>query len=325
MISVILPCYKSKHHVIDVLNRLPDMVSEIIVVDDGCPLHTGKYVEENFSDPRLKFVYHTKNQGVGAAMKSGYAEALKGKAQIFVKLDSDGQMPPEIMSLFTQPIQNDEADCCKGNRFYYLESLRNMPRIRLLGNSFLSFFSKLSCGYWHVMDPTNGYIALHRKVVEHLPLEKLDDRYFFETDLMFRLNILNAVVLDVPMDAVYGDEESNLSASASVLPFLWKNIKTFGKRIFYSYFLRDFSVASLNLIFGLGLFLSGFLYGGTNYYHFSQLNSPTPTGVQIITAILLLTGFHLLLSFITIDMSRVPGRVIHNRLPDLKHDNRSGL
>lgn len=316
MISVILPCYKSRAFVLDVLKRLPDMVTEIVVVDDACPEGTGQYVAENFQDPRLKVVYHEQNLGVGGAMKSGYLEAIKGTGEIFVKIDSDGQMPPEILGGFVQPILAGEADCCKGNRFYYLESLRQMPKLRLLGNSVLSFFSKLSTGYWHVMDPTNGYIALHRRVVEHLPLHKLDNRYFFETDLMFRLNTLNAVVQDVPMDAVYGEERSNLSVVGSLWTFLWKNTQCFFKRIFYNYLLRDFSMASLNLLLGIVIFFGGLIYGFSNYLHYSGLETATPTGIQVVTAVLLLIGFQLLLSFISADISRVPGRVIYPRLPE---------
>ena len=315
MIAVILPCYRSKRFVLDVLRRLPECVTEIVVVDDACPEETGRHVEANVHDSRLKLVYHEKNLGVGGAMKTGFTEALKGQAEVFVKIDSDGQMPPEILEHFVQPILSGEADCCKGNRFYHLESLRGMPWIRVLGNSFLSFFSKLSTGYWQIMDPTNGYIALHRKVVRYLPMHKLDDRYFFETDLMFRLNTLNAVVLDVPMDAVYGEEESNLSVVHSLWTFLWKNSKCFFKRVFYNYLLRDFSIATLNFVFGLLLFIGGFVYGLGNYLHFSSLGTVTPTGVQVVTAVLLLIGFQLLLSFITFDIARVPDKVIHLRLP----------
>lgn len=315
MIAVILPCFKSKRFVLDVLRRIPECVTEIVVVDDACPEATGRHVEAHFHDSRLKVVYHERNLGVGGAMKTGMAEALKGKADVFVKIDSDGQMPPEILENFVRPILSGEADCCKGNRFYHLESLRGMPWIRVLGNSFLSFFSKLSTGYWQIMDPTNGYIALHRKVVGLLPMQKLDDRYFFETDLMFRLNTLSAVVLDVPMNAVYGEEESNLSVVRSLWTFLWKNLQCFGKRVFYNYLLRDFSIATLNLLSGLVLFLGGLVYGLGNYLHFSGLGTVTPTGVQVVTALLLLIGFQLLLSFITFDIARVPDKVIHPRLP----------
>lgn len=227
------------------------------------------------------------------------------------------------MSNFVQPIQSGFADYCKGNRFYSIESLKEMPTIRLLGNSALSFFSKLSCGYWNIMDPTNGYIAVHRKVVENIPIEKLDDRYFFETSLLFRMNTINALVQDIPMDSVYQDEVSNLSITRSIFTFLGKNLQLFFKRIFYNYFLRDFNIASVNLVLGLITFISGLIYGYTNFISYNQQNLQTPTGVQLITVFLLIVGFQWLLSFFSYDMQKTPSRVVHPMLPD--RNGRTGL
>lgn len=319
MIAVILPCYKSSKQVLGVLARIDKSVSEIILVDDGCPEETGKQVEQNSGDDRVRVIYHDKNRGIGAAMKTGFREALKGRCDIIVKIDSDGQMPPEIMQNFVDPIAQGQADYCKGNRFYSIESLQEMPWIRVLGNSALSFFNKFSSGYWNIMDPTNGYIAIHRRLLENLPVDKLEDRFFFETSMMFRLNTINALVVDIPMDAIYGDEKSNLSIARSILPFLYKHASLFVKRIFYNYFLRNFSIASINLLAGLAMFFGGGVYGLGKHLHFSSMDQSTPTGIQITTAIMLLIGFQLLLSFITHDMNREPAQSIHQRLP--KHGN----
>lgn len=320
MIAAILPCYKSSNFVLDVINRIHRDVTEIIVVDDCCPEGSGKLIEDKCRDSRVKVIFHSENEGVGAAMKTGFIEALKGSCEIIVKIDSDGQLAPEILQRFVDPILKGHADYCKGNRFYNIESLGDMPKIRLFGNSALSFLTKFSSGYWSIMDPTNGYIAIHRKVLENIPIHKLENRFFFETDLLFRMNTINALVLDIPMDAVYNEEESNLSVSRSLPSFLFKNIKLFLKRIFYNYFLRDFSIASINLVMGLLLFFGGLFYGTDRHLHFKALSLETPGGTQVLTAILMLIGFQLLLSFITHDMNREPTRVIHDRLPDKNPD-----
>ena len=83
-----------------------------------------------------------------------------------------------------------------------------MPGVRLFGNAVLSLLAKLSTGYWHVFDPTNGYTAIHARVAQRLPFGKINRRYFFETDILFRLNTIRAVVVDIPMDALYGDEKA---------------------------------------------------------------------------------------------------------------------
>ena len=138
---------------------------------------------------------------------------------VVVKVDGDGQMDPRLIPSFVYPILRGEADYTKGNRFFDLESVRTMPRFRLLGNAILSFMTKLSSGYWNLFDPTNGFTAIHTDVARHLPFDKISRRYFFETDILFRLNTLRAVVVDVPMEAKYGDEVSNLKISKIVLEF----------------------------------------------------------------------------------------------------------
>src|SRR3546814_3938036 len=72
-----------------------------------------------------------------------------------------------------------------------------------------------------------------------LPFHKISSRYFFETDMLFRLNTLRSVVIDIPMDAHYGDEVSNLKIKKIIGEFLIKHLRNTGKRIFYNYYLRD--------------------------------------------------------------------------------------
>src|SRR5690606_23713788 len=127
-------------------------------------------------------------------------------ADVVVKMDGDGQMDPVYLDNLIAPILAGQADYTKGNRFFDLETLRSMPTIRIFGNAILSFMNKLSTGYWDIFDPTNGYTAIHRSLISVIPWNKVSDRYFFESDLLFRLNTFRAVVKDVPMVAQYGDE-----------------------------------------------------------------------------------------------------------------------
>lgn len=164
---------------------------------------------------------------------TGYRAALKDGIDIIVKIDSDGQMDPALIIDFVGPIVDGEADYTKGNRFFELEKVKSMPRIRLIGNAILSFMCKLSSGYWNLFDPTNGFTAIHADVARRLPFNSISKRYFFESDILFRLNTLRAVVIDIPMEAEYGDEISNLKISRIVGEFLVKHSKNFIKRIFY--------------------------------------------------------------------------------------------
>ena len=226
MIAAVIPCYRVKRHILGVLGAVPATVDRVYVVDDGCPDGSGDLVASQCGDSRVKVLRHATNQGVGAATLTGYRAALEDGATVIVRLDGDGQMDPALIPRLVRPIADGEADYAKGNRFFELEGLRAMPPLRLLGNSILSFASKLSSGYWNVFDPTNGFTAIHAAVLRQLPLDKLSPGWFFESDLLFRLGTIRAVVCDVPIPARYGDEESSLVVRRVVGEFAWKQLRT---------------------------------------------------------------------------------------------------
>lgn len=307
-VAVVIPSYKVRAHILDVISLIGPEVTAIYVVDDCCPDGSGRFVESNVQDPRVRVVYHTENQGVGGAVMTGYQAALEEGAEIIVKIDGDGQMDPRLVPQFIGPILAGQADYTKGNRFFDLEAIRAMPKVRLLGNAALSFMTKLSSGYWDLFDPTNGYTAIHRDVASHLPLNKISRRYFFETDILFRLNTLRAVVIDIPMDAHYGDEVSNLKISKIIGEFFFKHARNFCKRIFYNYYLRDMSLASFELPLGLLLLLLGVVVGGTHWLGALQSGVSTPSGTVMLAALPVIIGTQLILAFIGYDIASVPKR-----------------
>ena len=309
-LAVVIPCYNVKYKISKVLASIGQEVDYIYVIDDCCPEDTGNFVRNNIVDVRIKVIAHIQNAGVGGAVITGYQNAIEDGADVIVKIDGDGQMNSSLITVFIDPIVDGLADYTKGNRFFNLESLSAMPRIRLIGNSFLSFLTKLSSGYWDVFDPTNGYTAINAAVALDLPLHKINKRYFFESDMLFRLNILRAVVADIPISALYGDEKSGLRISKIIIPFIWGHTKNLLKRIFYNYYLRDMSVASFELPLGLGLFLFGAIFGLFHWISAFSTGVATPAGTVMIAAISIIVGIQLLLSFLAYDISFVPRRPI---------------
>lgn len=312
-IAVVIPSYKVRAFILEVISSMPPLVERIYVVDDACPDGSGKHVEANNRDPRVRVIYHQVNQGVGGAVMTGYSAAIADDMEIIVKIDGDGQMDPSLIPEFARPILDGEADYTKGNRFYDLESLGNMPRLRVFGNAALSLLAKISTGYWDVFDPTNGYTAIHADVAKRLPFGRISSRYFFETDILFRLGTFRATVVDIPMDAKYGDEVSNLHISKIFAEFFAKHLRNTFKRIFYNYFLRDMSVASIEFVAGNIAFIFGVIFGGYHWIHSAAAHTSTPVGTVIIAALSLIFGFQLLLAFLNYDISHVPGRAIHRR------------
>lgn len=307
-IGVVIPCYKVTRQILDVVRAIGPEVSKIYVVDDCCPEGSGVYVQENCDDKRVRVVWNEENQGVGGAVMKGYQVAISEGMDVIVKIDGDGQMDPSLLSDFVAPIIAGEADYAKGNRFYDLEQIHAMPKVRIFGNAVLSLMTKVSSGYWNIFDPTNGYTAIHRRVALRLPFEKISRRYFFETDMLFRLNTFSAVVVDVPMDAKYGDEVSNLKISNILGEFLAKHTKNFIKRIFYTYYLRGMSVASLELPLGLLLLLMGIFYGAFHWFRSWMNDVATPAGTVMLAAMPIIVGIQFILAFIAYDVANAPRR-----------------
>ena len=313
-IAVIIPAYKVKNRVLNVIAAIGDEVSTIILVDDACPQKTADYVKENCLDPRLVIIKNSVNLGVGGAVKAGYYKGLTIGTDIMVKIDGDGQMDPRLISDLCAPILNEQADYIKGNRFFNPRSLAQMPKIRLLGNAIISFLCKLASGYWSIMDPSNGFTAIDTRILRELPLDKISNRYFFESDMLFRLAIVKAKVSDFPMHSRYAGEHSSLSITKTAATFPFKFLKRFIKRLGYSYYLRGFNVASLFLIVGICLFGFGIVSGVMSWSNSIATNIPATSGQVMLAALPIFVGLQLLLSFINYDVSNEPREPISKYL-----------
>ena len=310
MIAVVIPCFRVKDQILRVVKGIGPEVGKIYVVDDACPEGSGQYVKDNISDPRVEVMIHPKNLGVGAAVKTGYRKAAEDNAAIIVKLDGDGQMNPLLIPELVEQVRNKQADYVKGNRFYNLGSLRKMPGIRRFGNAILSFINKMVSGYWNVMDPTNGFTAISAVALKHIPLDKIDDRYFFEQDMLFRLNTIRAVVMDYPMKAEYDQENSNLKIWKVLFSFPFKHLNRFCKRIFYSYFLRDFNVGSLELILAFIFMGFGIIFGSIKWAHSIISAQPATAGTVILAGLPVILGFQSFLSFLHFDLTNIPQKPV---------------
>ncbi len=305
-VAVVIPSYRVTNHILDVLKLIGPEVGQIFVVDDACPDNSGEFVKKYSKDKRVTVLTHSENQGVGGAVITGYRAALDAGADIVVKVDGDGQMDPRLIPRLIRPLVDGEADYSKGNRFDSLEDLYEMPRVRIFGNAVLSLWSKLSTGYWSVTDPTNGFTAIHRRVLENIHLDKLRKSYFFESDLLFRLSIVNAVVADIPMKAVYGDEKSHLKIRKVLVEFPWRHTVNLLKRVFYRYYLREWSVASIELPVGIGMLTFGIWFGLASYIEAASAGRAATAGQVTLAAIGIILGVQLLLSFLSYDVQSEP-------------------
>jgi glycosyltransferase involved in cell wall biosynthesis len=313
-IAVVIPCFRVRERILPVLGAIGDECDAIFVVDDGCPEKTGALVEARVTDPRVRVLYHERNQGVGAAVLTGYRAALAAGADIIVKIDGDGQMDPADVPVLVAPIADGIADYAKGNRFSELAHLPSMPAVRIVGNAGLSFITKISSGYWDVFDPTNGYTAIHAMVAARLPFDRIATDYFFESDMLFHLGQIGAVVRDVPLPARYGEERSGLRLPGTVVSFGARHAANTARRLFYSYFLRDFSAASVELLIGVLLLAFGVTFGAVNWAASVARGVGAYTGTIMLAALSVILGVQLLLAFQHYDVRRVPREPLHPQL-----------
>lgn len=305
-VAVVIPAYKVSRHILEVLAEIGKEVSQIYVVDDACPDGSGALVASKSNDKRIKVLTHTQNQGVGGATITGYRAALASGAEIIVKVDGDGQMNPADIPSLIRPLIEGRADYTKGNRFDSIEDLEAMPKARIFGNAVLSLMSKVSTGYWSSTDPTNGFTAIHKSVLSRVHLDKLRKRFFFESDLLFRLSLIKAVVQDVALPARYGSEKSNLKIRKAIIEFPVRHAVNYLKRIFYLYYLREWSISSIELPFGLFLFFGGLIFGITKWIESAATGVAATVGAVMLSAVPLILGFQLLLAFVSYDVSAEP-------------------
>jgi glycosyltransferase involved in cell wall biosynthesis len=285
--------------------NIPSYVRTIIAVEDKSTDDTRARLAA-IQDPRLIVIEHEKNCGVGAAMISGFRRALELDLDIVVKMDGDDQMDPAFIPALLRPLIAGRADMSKGNRYTDLQALRAMPLLRIIGNAGLTFLVKAASGHWSLFDPANGFFALRSGVLRSVNVERLPQRYFFESGLLIKLGILRAVVLDVAIPAKYADEQSSLSVVRTLLGFPPRLCAGLFKRLFWRYFVYDFTALSLFILLGVPAFLGGAIYGSWLWWDLHGQGVYAQPGQVMLAAMPIILGAQLLLQAIALDIANTP-------------------
>lgn len=306
-VVVVVPCYDVARYLVDVVSTLPAFVDRVVLVDDGSRDDFAAAASAIRSD-RVTVVRHQHNLGLARAMESGIREALRAGADIVVKVDGDGQMDPDEMARLVGPVAAGDADLAKGNRLMRRRHVAGMPQARLAGNLLLSVLAKFASGYWNVSDPSNGYLAIRRELLEEIDLDRLGPGYFFETSLLCEANLAGAVVRDVSMPARYGAERSSLSVRAAAAGFPFLLLHACLRRVALRHFLRDFTPVALFSVAGAVLVTLGSAYGLRGWLQHSALGQPTPAGTIAVAGLPVIAGFQLLLQALVLDIGSVPAR-----------------
>ena len=303
-IAVVIPYYNASDHIVDVVRELPDFIDNIYIVDDCGDETLPK--EELSVFKNLVYLTNEVNIGVGGATKAGFKAAIVDNIDIVVKVDADDQMNTSYIEALINPLINNNAEYAKGNRFRDFKALKSMPLVRKIGNLVLSFLTKAATGYWNNFDPTNGFFAIKTETLAKLDYDNIADRYYFETSLIAELYFQDARIKDIAMPAIYGTEKSSMSVWKMPFVFLPKLFKTFVKRITKSYFIYDFNMSSIYILFGVPLFLFGLIYGVYNWWFYTSQSIFAPTGTIMLVTLTIIIGFQLLLQAIHYDITKAP-------------------
>lgn len=303
-ICTVVPAFNEEEHILKVIHSIPSFIDQIIVIDDKSSDNTYK-LAANGNDPRIISIKHEINQGVGGAIITGHKKAIELGHDISVVMAGDAQMDPKYLPKLLDPLIDEGYHYSKGNRFMRKESLKGMPRLRIIGNMILTFLTKLSSGYWNIFDPQNGYTAIKLNVFDEIDMEELAKRYEFENSMLLHLNIGNFRVKDISIPALYGDERSKIKLYKFIPRTSLFLLNGFLYRLYQKYTLRNFHPIIIFLLFGSLLFTIGLLVGLFLIYYNIQHISMSAGTVEL-SVLPLILGFQLMLTGIILDVNETP-------------------
>jgi glycosyltransferase involved in cell wall biosynthesis len=241
LIGVVVPAYNEELLIAKVIETMPDYVDRIYVIDDCSTDRTFTSAAQFSGDPRLKLTRHPNNEGVGAAIMTGYRQALNDEMDIVAVMAGDNQMDPLQLTKLLDPLVEGTVEYCKGDRLSRSELTKGMSRWRRFGNVILTRLTRISSGYRKVQDPQNGYTAISREVLSRLDLDKVYPRYGYCNDLLAKMNVLDVKVKDVQIPARYGQEKSKIKYGNYIRKVSLLLLKNFFWRITHKYLLPWFS------------------------------------------------------------------------------------
>lgn len=304
-IAALVPAYKEEHLIGTTISGMPDFVDYVIVVDDASPDNTSAVVKK-LDNKKVILIRHPKNVGLGGAIKSAVKRAKELKVDIGVVMAGDNQMDPKYLSTLLDPICDDGYDFTKANRFYGAEGIANMPKHRVFGSIVLAFMTRVSSGYWHIIDPQNGYVAYGPRVLNEINFENITNGYALENDILINLNILGMRILEVPIKGIYGEEKSTMNLWKIIPYFTWFLFVGFFRRIFKKYVLRGFHPIAIFLFFGTIFTFFGLIFGTIHWVLAAKTHTPATTGTVMLAALPLFMGFEMLLWALILDIQEEP-------------------
>ena len=300
-VAVVVPAYNEERLIAETIAGIPEFVDRILVVDDHSRDATVERARAA-GDPRVEVLVHEKNQGVGAAIVTGYKRALAERVDVTAVMAGDNQMDPAELESLAGPVARGELDYAKANRLFTGQAWQLIPRHRYLGNAVLSLFTKIASGYWHVADSQAGFTALGLPMLELLDLDRIYRKYGFPNDMLVHLNVWNARVRDIASRPIYGvGEKSGIKVRKVVPRISWLLVKGFFWRMREKYVIRDFHPLVFFYMLGFVMTFLGLALGIFETV-LRFMGHGIPPATIVLVALLLISGSQFVLFGMWFDM-----------------------
>jgi len=223
---VIVPTYNELEN----LPRLiPVVLSQdesinILIVDDGSPDGTGKFVKDEMQkNNRIHLLEREKKMGLGTAYIAGFKYALQNNYDFIFEMDADFSHDPNELKNFLVAIK--DGDLVLGSRYINGVRVLNWPMARLLLSFFASVYTRIITGM-PVKDATGGFKCFRRKVLEAIDLDKVKSNgYTFQIEMSFKAYVKGFKIIEIPIifiDRVKGKSKMSKKIVREAVTMVWK-------------------------------------------------------------------------------------------------------
>jgi glycosyltransferase involved in cell wall biosynthesis len=212
-ITVVLPAYNAEKTLKDTISEVPELVDDIILVDD----HSSDRTVETARELGLSCFVHDKNYGYGRNQQTCYREALAIGADVVIMLHPDYQYTPRLITAMASMIAYDVYDITLGSRILGGTALRGgMPLYKYASNRFLTAFENLFLGV-KLSEYHTGYRAFSRKVLLKLPLIENSDDFVFDNQVLAQCVHFGFRIGEVSCPTKYFEEASSINFRRSLI------------------------------------------------------------------------------------------------------------
>jgi glycosyltransferase involved in cell wall biosynthesis len=231
-IGILVVAYNAESTIKETISRIPKTflksIYQVLISDDKSIDSTFNVANElkDYTDLPIKVVTQPLNLGYGGNQKFGYFWAMENNWDIVVLLHADGQYAPEFIEKIIEPIVNENCDVVFGSRM--IDKKRalqgGMPVYKWIGNQVLTKIQNLltnqTFSEWH-----SGYRAYRISKLRQIPLNKLNNGFRFDTQIILELIKIRAKFKEIPIPTFYGDEVSHVNGLEYAREIIWDTIR----------------------------------------------------------------------------------------------------